>query len=114
MHLNDEAGTISLMFAVVEISGKQYIAAPGDKLVVDRMDGEVGSSVVIDRVLLTSDGKKTVVGTPYIKGATVTVKIDGQEKGEKLEVRRYKQKVRYRKHIGFRAQETQLTVVSIG
>ena len=102
------------MFAVVEISGKQYIAAVGDKLVVDSIDGEVGSTVVFDHVLLTSDGKKTVVGTPYVKGATVTVKIDGQEKGEKLEVRRYKQKVRYRKHIGFRAHETQLTVVSIG
>jgi len=101
------------MFAVVEISGKQYIAAPGEKLIVDRVDGEVGATLTFDHVLLTSDGKKVTVGTPFVKGAKVTAKVDTQGKGEKLNVRRYKQKVRYRKSIGFRAQETGLTIVAV-
>ncbi|MFH0749811.1 MAG: 50S ribosomal protein L21 [Candidatus Gottesmanbacteria bacterium] len=102
------------MFAVVEISGKQYIATPGETIIVDRIDGKDGETVTFDRVFLVSDEKKVTVGTPVVKGAKVTVKITKQGKGEKLEVRRYKHKVRYRKHIGFRAHETKLEIVSIG
>lgn len=102
------------MFAVVEISGKQYIATPGETIIVDRIDGEVGETVTFDRIFLVSGEKKIEVGTPVVKGAKVTAKILEQGKGEKLDVKRYKQKVRYRKHIGFRAHETKLEIVSIG
>ncbi len=102
------------MFAVVEISGKQYIVAPGDKIIVDRIEGKEGDLVTLDHVLLLSDDKQTKVGTPYVKGATVASKIEKQQKGEKLNVRRFKSKVRYRKSIGFRAQETELSITKIG
>lgn len=101
------------MFAVVEISGKQYIAAPGDHLVVDRIDGEVGATVTLDRVLLKTDGKNAIVGTPFVNGAKVTAKIEKQGRGEKLNVRRFKSKVRYRKSIGFRAYETEISIVTV-
>lgn len=101
------------MFAVVEISGKQYIATPGETIIVDRIDGDVGETVTFDRVFLVSGEKKVDVGTPTVKNAKVTAKIITKGKGEKLEVRRYKQKVRYRKHIGFRAHETKLEIVSV-
>lgn len=101
------------MFAVVEISGKQYIATPGETIIVDRIDGNVGDSITFDRVFLVSTGKTIEVGTPIVKNAKVVAKVIEQGKGEKLEVRRYKHKVRYRKHIGFRAHETKIEIVSI-
>jgi len=101
------------MLAVVEISGKQYIAEPKATLIVDRIDGNEGDKVTFNHVLLVSDDKKTSVGTPYVKGKTVTATILKQAQGEKLYVRRYKQKVRYRKTTGFRAQETHLTIEEI-
>ena len=112
--MNDSPGTIPSMFATVVIAGKQYIAAPGDTIIVDHIEGKVGELVVFDTVLLFNDGKKTVVGTPVVKGVKVTAKITSQEKGEKLHVRRYKQKVRYRKSTGFRAHETTLLIEKIG
>ena len=101
------------MYAIVTIQGKQFRVAKGDVLSVDRMDGEAGSTVSLDRVLLISDGTSVKIGTPTVKGAVVKAKILAHEKGEKLEVRRYKSKVRYRKHVGFRPSLTKLEILSI-
>lgn len=102
------------MFAVVTISGKQYTVRVGDVVDVDKIDGKAGDVVSFDHVLLTSEKGKTSVGTPVVSGAVVKAKIIAQFQGEKIAVRRYKQKVRYRRHIGFRAQLTKLEIVSIG
>lgn len=102
------------MFATVIIAGKQYMVAPGDSIIVDHIDGIVGETKVFSSVLLYSDGTKTRVGTPMVAKVKVTAKITSQEKGEKLHVRRYKQKVRYRKSTGFRAHETTLLIEKIG
>lgn len=101
------------MFAIVTIAGKQYQVSKGDTMVVDRMEGKVGDPVTFDHVLLVSDDKTTKVGTPTVKGAKVKAKIMSQEKGEKINVRRFKSKVRYRKSIGFRRQVTKLEIISI-
>lgn len=101
------------MFAVVVIAGKQYRIKVGDKIDVDRMEGKAGDAITLDRVLLVSDDKASKIGTPTVKGASVKAKILSQDKGEKVEVRRYKHKVRYRKHIGFRPLLTKLEIVSI-
>ncbi len=102
------------MFAVVTISGKQYNVAQGDVVLVDRLDGEVGATVNFDHVLLTNDKGVTEIGTPVLSGAVVKAKIVAQEKGDKIEVRRYKSKVRHRRKIGFRPQYTKLEIVTVG
>lgn len=102
------------MFAVVTISGKQYNVAPGDFLLVDKVAGEVGDTVKFDHVLLTNDKGVTAIGTPVLSGVVVKAKIVAQQKGEKLEVRRYKSKVRHRRKIGFRPLYTKLEIVSVG
>lgn len=101
------------MFAIIRTQGKQYIVQKGDKLVVPNMEGEVGQKVTLDEVLLVADDKKFTLGKPTIKGAHVDATIYAQGKGEKLHVRRYKSKVRYRKHIGFRATITTLEIIDI-
>lgn len=102
------------MFAVVEIAGKQYRVKVGDVIDVSYIEGKEGSSLTFDRVLLISDDKKTTIGAPTVKGIVVKAKIVAQEKGEKINVRRFKQKVRYRKSTGFRPLVTKLEIVSIG
>lgn len=99
--------------AVVRIGSKQYRVRVGDRLDVDRMDDEVGKTVTLSDVLLVQDGKKTTVGKPTVKGATVEATIEGQEKGEKIHIRRFKSKVRERKHIGFRPLLTKLRITAI-
>jgi large subunit ribosomal protein L21 len=102
------------MFAVVEIAGKQYRVNTKDVIDASFIEGNVGTTLTFDRVLLVSDGKKNHIGTPTVKGIAVKAKIVAQAKGEKLNVRRYKQKVRYRKSTGFRPLVTKLEIVSIG
>lgn len=101
------------MFAVVVISGKQYKVTPGQVIQVDRIEGNVGDTVKFTEVLLEAENDETKVGAPTISGATVKAKIIAQEKGKKVEVRRYKSKVRYRKHIGFRPHLTKLEILSV-
>lgn len=101
------------MFAVVRIGSAQYKIGVGDVIDVARLAGEAGETINVPDVLLVQDGKKTRVGKPTVKGASVEVKIEAQHKGEKLDVRRFKSKVRERRHIGFRPQLTRLLITAI-
>ncbi len=101
------------MFAIVRIGNKQYKVAPTDVILVDKVEGKAGDVLKFTDVLLVGDGKKVEVGAPLVKGMVVTAKIVGQEKGEKIAVRRFKSKVRYRRHTGFRADLTRLEVTSV-
>lgn len=101
------------MFAVVGIAGKQYKVVPSQQLVVGKLQEEVGKTVTLTDVKLFSDGKKTKIGRPTVEGAKVTAKVLTQGKGEKIDVRRFKAKVRERRHIGFRPQITTIEIVSI-
>lgn len=102
------------MFAVIKISGKQYQVSPQDIVDVDRIAGNEGDTLDFSDVLLIDTDGKVEIGTPYVKGAKVKATILKQFKGEKLHVRRYKSKVRYRKTTGFRASLTKLQIQSIG
>lgn len=100
-------------FAVIKASGKQYKVSPGNILEIDKIEGENGKNISFDEVLLTSDGGKTDLGKPYIKGAAVTAKIIEQSKGDKVRVAKFRAKSKYRRATGFRAQLTKIEIVSI-
>lgn len=101
------------MFAIVKISGKQYKVEKDAVLEVDHIDGQEGDTVVFTDVLLKATDKDVELGNPVVAQAKVTAKIVKQMRGEKIEVRRYKHKVRTRRHIGFRAELTQLQITAI-
>lgn len=101
------------MFAIVRIGNKQYKVAPKDVIDVDNLGGKAGDTLKFEDVLLLKDDKNVTVGKPAVKGYAVEAKIVSQEKGEKIAVRRFKSKVRYRRHTGFRAQLTRLEITGI-
>ncbi len=101
------------MFAVAKIAGKQFIVSPGERITVPHIAGEVGDKFTITDVLLVSDEKTISVGKPLVKGAQIQATIVSQQKGEKITIRRFKSKVRYRKTRGFRPLETDIEIVSI-
>ncbi len=102
------------MFAVVSVGSKQYTVRPGTILKVESLPGKVGDVVTFDTVLLSEEKGTVKVGTPNLTGVSVKAKILTQGKGEKIDVYRYKSKVRHRRHIGFRPHVTTLEVVSVG
>ena len=72
-----------------------------------------GNTVELDRVLLIADGERVVVGTPTVDGAKVVATAQGEGKGKKLIVFKYKPKVRYRKKTGHRQLYTRLVIDKI-
>lgn len=101
------------MFAVIRTGGKQYNVAVGNSVEVEKLDGEVGSTVTLDDVLLVSDGDNVQVGQPTVAGATVVAKITGQYRGTKIMVFRYRPKKRIRVRRGHRQYLTRLQIESI-
>lgn len=91
-----------MKYAICEISGKQYLVKPGQTLEVDKL-GEDLKNVLIDKVLLVSDGDNVEIGKPYLKDA---IEFDVLEniKKPKIRVATYKAKANYRRVKGFRRQ----------
>jgi len=87
------------MYAIVEIAGQQFKVAKDQKVFVNRLQGEEGSKVSFDKVLLVDDGKVTI-GAPAIEGAEVTAKILGHLKGDKVIVFKKKRRKGYKKKNG--------------
>jgi large subunit ribosomal protein L21 len=102
-----------MKYAIVEDGGKQYKAVEGDTIEIDRYQADIGEKIDLDRVLLISDGDKTTVGTPYLKGAKVEATVEEQIKGPKIVVFKYKPRERYRVKTGHRQRYTRLRIASI-
>ena len=101
------------MYAVVKTGGKQYRVAKDDKIVVDRMIGEDGDSVVLDQVLMMADGDKVTVGSPVIEGAAVGATVLRQTRGPKIMVFRRKRRKNFRRIRGHRQDLTLLQINEI-
>src|SRR5882672_11505219 len=102
------------MYAIVETGGKQYRVKPGDTVAVERLTGEPGESLDLDRVLLVAgNGDQARVGSPGVEGAVVRAEVVEHIRGEKIIVFRYKSKVRYRRKTGHRQSLTRLRITDI-
>jgi large subunit ribosomal protein L21 len=101
------------MKAVVKISGKQYVVAENETLLVDRLP-EGTKELTLD-ALMVLDGEKSTVGMPTVKGVSIKAKVvEDEVKGEKLRVIRYKSKKRVHKEIGHRQKYSRIQVGKIG
>jgi len=101
------------MLAVIKTGGKQYKVAPGDKILVEKIEGKEGDLITFSEVLLLEKDNKVEIGKPMIKAATVTGKILGQEKGEKLVIFKYKPKKRFQQKKGHRQMLTKIEITGI-
>ena len=101
------------MYAVIFTGGKQYKVSEGEMLRVEKIPGEIGSSVSFDRVLMFSDGKTIKVGQPTLADVAVQGHIVEQGKAKKVIVFKYKKRKRYRKKLGHRQQYTALKIDTI-
>ena len=101
------------MYAVVQTGGKQYRVSLGDVINVEKLNVEVGQKVVLDEVIALSGDGETIVGKPFVDGASVECEVLGQGKAKKVIIYKYKAKKDYRKKQGHRQPYTQLKVTNI-
>lgn len=101
------------MYAVIKTGGKQYRVASGDKLHVEKLEGNPGDSIKFDQVLLVGGGDDTKVGQPTVDGATVEAKILSQDRGKKIIVFKMKRRKNYRRRQGHRQPYTRIEITGI-
>ncbi|WP_038057916.1 50S ribosomal protein L21 [Thermodesulfobacterium hydrogeniphilum] len=101
------------MFAVIKTGGKQYIVKPGDKLKVEKIEGQIGDTVEISEVLLINKNGEVKIGTPLVEGAKVIATIVEQGKASKVIVFKKKAKKGYKRKRGHRQFYTTIEIKEI-
>lgn len=102
------------MYAVIVTGGKQYRVGSGDRLEVERLAGEVGAMIALDKVLMIGEpGKAPVVGRPTVPKAAVFAEILAQEQGDKIIVFKKRRRKNYRRRVGHRQDLTRLRIVGV-
>jgi len=101
------------MYAVILSGGKQYRVSEGDTIRVEKLDAKVGDAITIKEVLVLGKEKETLVGNPFVAGASVKAEVLDQGKAEKVIIFKYKAKKDYRKKQGHRQPYTELQIKSV-
>ena len=104
-----------MTYAIIQLSGKQYLIKQGDTLQVEKLAVNENKEIEINEVLLTFEdkGEKIVIGAPFIEKAIVTAKILEHGKRKKVTVVKFKPKIRYKKTRGHRQEYTKVEIVKI-
>ena len=101
------------MYAIVDIAGQQFKVEKGQEIFVHRLEDKEGSKVNFDEVLLLDEDGKVSVGTPFVKGISVSAKILSHDKGDKITVFKKKRRKGYRVLNGHRQDLTQILIEEI-
>jgi large subunit ribosomal protein L21 len=101
------------MYAVIKTGGKQYRVTKGDKLKVEKLPVEAGSSVEINDVLMVGDGDRVTVGSPLVDGGKVTATVVSHGRGDKIEIIKFKRRKHHQKRTGHRQDYTEIEITNI-
>ncbi|OGH61489.1 MAG: 50S ribosomal protein L21 [Candidatus Magasanikbacteria bacterium RIFCSPHIGHO2_01_FULL_50_8] len=102
------------MIAIIETGGKQYLVTPNQKITTEKTGADAGAALTFDKVLLVADenGANVQIGTPTVS-ATVEGTLLRNFRTRKIMVRKFKNKVRYRRTAGHRQHQTEENIGSI-
>jgi large subunit ribosomal protein L21 len=101
------------MYAIVNISGKQFKATEGARVRVPLQTGDAGAKVTFDNVLLVHDGSSTKIGAPTVKGATVTATVIDHGREKKILIYKKKRRKGYQRKNGHRQWFTDVEIQKI-
>jgi len=101
------------MYAIIATGGKQYRVAEGDLLRIEKLEAEVGSEVVFDRVLMVGSGDEVRVGVPLVEGGSVTATVENHGRGDKVHIVKFRRRKHFRKQMGHRQYFTAVRITGI-
>ncbi len=101
------------MFAIVSIAGQQFKVEEGQQIFVHRLAANEGDSVTFDTVHLVDNDGKVSIGTPNLKGASISASVIGHVKGDKVVVFHKKRRKGFRKKNGHRQSFTKIEIKGI-
>lgn len=101
------------MYAVIKTGGKQYKVAAGERLKIESLVAEVGSTVSFDEVLMVANGETTKVGAPLVDGGAVTAEVLSHGRGDKIRIVKHRRRKHYHKEMGHRQNFTEVKITDI-
>lgn len=101
------------MYAIFEDGSHQFRVREGDRIVVDRREGEPGSELVFSKVLLLAGDGEPQIGTPVIEGARVVAKIVDQFRSKKIIIQKFRRRKNVRRRKGHRQSYTRVQITSV-
>ena len=101
------------MYAIIKCGGKQHRVTAGEKLAVEKLAADVGTTVTIADVLMVGAGDAVRIGAPLVAGATVTAKIVAHGLADKVHIFKMRLRKHYKKSQGHRQQFTQIEITAI-
>ena len=101
------------MYAVIKTGGKQYRVALGEKIKIEQIPADVGAQIVLDQVLMVSDGDAVTLGTPLVAGAKVSATVLGHGRGDKVKIFKLRRRKHFQKTQGHRQSYTEVRVDDI-
>src|SRR3954471_10408860 len=102
------------MYAIFEDGSHQFRVREGDRIVVDRREGEPGSELVFPKVLLLAGPDGPTIGTPTVEGARVVARIVDQFRAKKIVIQKFRRRKNYRRRKGHRQHHTMIQITSVG
>jgi large subunit ribosomal protein L21 len=101
------------MYAVIKTGGKQYKVAAGEKLKVEQIPADIGTTVTFDEVLAVGAGAELVVGAPFVAGAKVDASVVDQGRGDKVRIFKLRRRKHYKRQAGHRQNYTEVFIAAI-
>ena len=101
------------MYAIVNISGKQFKATEGARVRIPKQTGDAGAKLTFDNVLLFHDGTNTQIGTPTVSGASVTATVVDHGRERKILIYKKKRRKGYQRKNGHRQWYTEIEIQKI-
>jgi large subunit ribosomal protein L21 len=101
------------MYAIIEEGGKQFKVTSGDTILIDRYAKDDEKSIKFDQVLFVGGEGEPKIGLPTVAKATVSADVIGEEKGDKIDIQKYKRRKGYHKKIGHRQRYLRVKITGI-
>ena len=101
------------MFAVVQLGNRQFKVSEGETISADLLNSEAGAKIVLDKILLISDGKTVQVGQPYLQGAKIQAEVLDHTRGPKTIAFKYRKRKDSARTIGHRQDLTSVRIAKI-
>jgi large subunit ribosomal protein L21 len=101
------------MYAVFKTGGKQYRAAKGDRLKVEKLGLDEGASISFSEVMLVGEGESVKIGNPLVAGAKVEAKLVSNGRADKIRIVKFRRRKHHRKQMGHRQHYSEIEITAI-
>jgi large subunit ribosomal protein L21 len=101
------------MYAVILSGARQYRVIEGQKLKLEMLDAEVGSTIDFDKILMVMNGDNIQLGKPYVDGCKVTASVIGQGRHKKIHIIKFRRRKHHQKQMGHRQYFTEVKIEKI-